>query len=436
MHLPKHVKFIISEIEKAGFEAYAVGGCVRDTILKREPDDWDITTSAKPEEIKEIFSHTIDTGIQHGTVTVMVEKTGYEVTTYRIDGEYEDHRHPKSVTFTPNLVEDLKRRDFTINAMAYSEKKGLVDEFDGIDDMERKLIRCVGNPMERFREDALRIMRAVRFAAQLGYSIEDKTREAMKILSPNLKDISAERINVELTKLLVSNHPELIYDAYKLGITAVVLPEFDIAMNTEQNHPHHCYTVGEHSLRALMEVENDKVLRYTILLHDIGKPATKTTDEEGLDHFYGHAELSSSMANEICRRLKFDNDSRNKIVRLIKYHDIKIEETERAVRRAVAKVGEDLFPLLLKVKKADLQAKSDFKREENKRILEHIETIYREILKKNQCLSLKSLAVTGKDLIDHGMKPGKEMGETLQRLLELVLEEPEKNTKEYLLKQI
>lgn len=436
MHLPKHVKFIISEIEKAGFEAYAVGGCVRDTILKREPDDWDITTSAKPEEIKEIFSHTIDTGIQHGTVTVMVEKTGYEVTTYRIDGEYEDHRHPKSVTFTPNLVEDLKRRDFTINAMAYSEKKGLVDEFDGIDDMERKLIRCVGNPMERFREDALRIMRAVRFAAQLGYSIEDKTREAMKILSPNLKDISAERINVELTKLLVSNHPELIYDAYKLGITAVVLPEFDIAMNTEQNHPHHCYTVGEHSLRALMEVENDKVLRYTILLHDIGKPATKTTDEEGLDHFYGHAELSSSMANEICRRLKFDNDSRNKIVRLIKYHDIKVEETERAVRRAVAKVGEDLFPLLLKVKKADLQAKSDFKREENKRILEHIETIYREILKKNQCLSLKSLAVTGKDLIDHGMKPGKEMGETLQRLLELVLEEPEKNTKEYLLKQI
>lgn len=436
VHLPEQVKFIISEIEKAGFEAYAVGGCVRDTILEREPSDWDITTSAKPEAIKSIFSHTIDTGIQHGTVTVMLEKNGYEVTTYRIDGEYEDNRHPKNVIFTPNLIEDLKRRDFTINAMAYSEKKGLVDEFDGIGDIERKVIRCVGNPYERFSEDALRIMRAVRFAAQLGYEIEDQTREAMKELSPNLKDISAERINVELTKLLISNHPDYIRDAYELGITKVIFPEFDEAMKTEQNHPHHCYTVGEHTLHALTEVENDKVLRYTLLFHDMGKPATRTTDEEGLDHFYGHAELSSKMANDICRRLKFDNDSRTKIVKLVKYHDLKIEETERAVRRAVAKVGEDLFPLLLKVKRADMLAKSDYKREENQRILAHIEALYHGILEKQQCLSLKTLAVTGKDLLDNGMQPGKEVGETLGRLLDMVLEDPEKNTKEYLLKQI
>ena len=436
MYLPETVKMIISEIEQAGFEAFAVGGCVRDTLLGKEPDDWDITTSARPDEVKTIFPHTVDTGIKHGTVTVIIDKQGYEVTTYRIDGDYEDNRHPSQVTFTPSLLEDLKRRDFTINAMAYNEKNGLIDEFHGMDDIKNHVIRCVGNPMERFNEDALRIMRAIRFAAQLGYRIEDRTREAMKKLSVNLKDISAERICMELTKLIVSPHPEYMRDAWELGITKQILPEFDKAMLTEQNHPHHCYTVGEHILHGLTYIENDRVLRFAMLFHDLGKAETRRTGEDGYDHFYGHAAVSAEMTNGICRRLKFDNDTRNKVVRLVKYHDIKIEETAASVRKTVALVGEDLYDMLLQVKRADMMAKSSYKQKENLLSLDKIEQIYQEVLDKKQCVSLRTLAVSGKDLLDAGMKPGKEIGETLQRLLQTVLEEPDKNTKEYLLNQV
>ena len=244
--LPEKVKFIIDTITEAGYEAYAVGGCIRDSILGRVPDDWDITTSAKPQQVKELFRRTIDTGIEHGTVTVMLDKDGFEVTTYRIDGEYEDSRHPKEVIFTANLIEDLKRRDFTINAMAYNEQAGLVDVFGGTEDIERKMIRCVGNAEERFTEDALRMMRAIRFSAQLGYEIEEGTKEAIRKLAGNLRNISAERIQVELVKLLVSPHPDYLRTAYETGVTKVVLPEFDACMETPQVHPHHCYNVGEH----------------------------------------------------------------------------------------------------------------------------------------------------------------------------------------------
>ena len=283
--LPEKVKYIIETITEAGFEAYAVGGCVRDSVLGREPDDWDITTSASPYQIKELFPRTVDTGIQHGTVTVMLDKDGYEVTTYRIDGVYEDGRHPREVTFTPDLKEDLKRRDFTMNAMAYNGKTGLIDIFDGRKDMENRIIRCVGDPEERFREDALRMMRAVRFSAQLGYEIEAATETAITHLAENLKKISAERIQVELLKLLCAPYPGRIRSAYELGITKIILPEFDSCMETAQNNPHHCYTVGEHSIRAMEAVEPDKCLRLAMLFHDIGKPVTKTTDQEGIDHF-------------------------------------------------------------------------------------------------------------------------------------------------------
>ncbi|MBQ8596767.1 MAG: CCA tRNA nucleotidyltransferase, partial [Lachnospiraceae bacterium] len=258
--LPEKVKFIIDTIMDAGYEAYAVGGCIRDSILGRIPDDWDITTSATPDQVKELFKRTVDTGIQHGTVTVMLDKEGFEVTTYRIDGEYEDSRHPKEVTFTANLVEDLKRRDFTINAMAYNDKAGLVDVFEGIQDIERKMIRCVGCPKERFTEDALRMMRAVRFSAQLGYEIEENTAVAIKELAGNLVNISAERIQVELVKLVTSPHPENLRIAYETGITKVILPEFDVCMETVQNNPHHCYTVGEHTLKSMQSIQPDKVL--------------------------------------------------------------------------------------------------------------------------------------------------------------------------------
>lgn len=436
MNLPKHVKAIITTLEKAGFEGYAVGGCVRDTLLGKEPDDWDITTSAAPQQVKELFSRTIDTGIQHGTVTVLMDRETYEVTTYRIDGEYEDGRHPKEVVFTANLLEDLKRRDFTINAMAYNDKSGIVDAFGGMDDLENKVIRCVGDPVERFTEDALRMMRAVRFSGQLGYEIDEKTGQAVTQLAPTLSKISAERICTELTKLMVSPHPDYLRKAYELGMTRVFLPEFDAVMETLQNNPHHCYSAGEHILHSLNHVRADKVLRFAMLFHDLGKAVTRTTDEEGVDHFHGHVERSADMADLIMKRLRFDNDTREKVVRLVKYHDLKIELTPKAVRRAIVKTGEELFPYLLEVKRADFLAQSMYLREEKEEELKQLEAIYKEVIANKDCTSVKMLAVNGSDLIAAGMKPGKELGAALQRLLEIVLEDPSLNTKEYLLSQI
>ena len=436
MNLPKHVKAIITTLENAGFEGYAVGGCVRDTLLGKIPDDWDITTSAAPQQVKGLFSRTIDTGIQHGTVTVLMEKETYEVTTYRIDGEYEDGRHPKEVVFTANLLEDLKRRDFTINAMAYNDKSGIVDAFGGIQDLENKVIRCVGEPAERFTEDALRMMRAVRFSGQLGYEIEEKTGQAVTQLAPTLSKISAERICTELTKLMVSPNPDYLRKAYELGMTKVFLPEFDAVMKTPQNNPHHCYSAGEHILHSLLYVRPDKVLRFSMLFHDFGKAVTRTTDEDGIDHFHGHVEQSAAMADRIMKRLRFDNDTREKVVRLVKYHDLEIGLTKKAVRRAIVKVGEELFPYLLEVKKADVLAQSMYLREEKEEELQQLETLFKEIVASKDCTSVRMLAVNGSDLIAAGMKPGKELGETLKRLLELVLEDPSLNTKEYLLSQI
>ena len=257
MNIPKDVDFIIKKLEENGYEAFAVGGCVRDTILGREPKDWDITTSALPQKVKEIFRRTLDTGLQHGTVTVMLKHIGYEVTTYRIDGEYKDSRHPESVEFTTNLIEDLKRRDFTINAMAYNSKYGVVDAFDGIGDLQRKVIKCVNDPEERFTEDALRMLRAVRFSAQLGFEIEEKTEKAIKKLAPTLEKISAERICAELEKLILSDNPDKLIEAYNLGITKVVLPEFDAMMECKQDTPYHMYNVGEHTIKVMENVEND-----------------------------------------------------------------------------------------------------------------------------------------------------------------------------------
>ena len=266
IQIPEKAKYIIETIQNAGFEAYVVGGCVRDSILGRCPEDWDITTSARPEQVKALFRRTIDTGIQHGTVTVMLDKEGFEVTTYRVDGKYEDSRHPKEVTFTPNLEEDLKRRDFTINAMAYNETEGLIDIFGGLQDIEAKMIRCVGDPEERFGEDALRIMRAIRFSAQLGYEIHEDTEAAIRKLAPTLQKISAERIQVELTKLLISPHPDTLRDAYDMGVTKVILPEFDAMMETPQKHKHHKYNVGEHTLHALIEIA--PVLEQALILDE------------------------------------------------------------------------------------------------------------------------------------------------------------------------
>ena len=433
IEIPSKAEIIINTLEAAGFEAYAVGGCVRDVLLGRCPNDWDITTSAKPEQVKTLFHRTVDTGIAHGTVTVLIDKDGFEVTTYRVDGEYEDGRHPKEVTFTASLEEDLKRRDFTINAMAYNPKRGLVDLFGGQTDLENKMIRCVGDPLERFTEDALRIMRAVRFSAQLGFSLEQNTRKGLSALAPNLKHVSAERIQVELVKLLVSPHPDYLRIAYEAGITREFLPEFDRCMETPQNTPHHCYNVGEHILHSLLYVREDKVLRLTMLFHDIAKPLVQTTDENGRTHFKGHGEEGEKMARKILRRLKFDNDTIAKVSRLVRWHDLRPTPAPADVRKAMNVIGEELFPMWMEVQYADNKAKSDYKREEKTARQEGVKKTWEEIVRTGQCVSLKGLAITGSDLIEAGMKPGKEMGEVLHKLLELVLEEPDLNKKEKLL---
>lgn len=437
IQIPEKANRIISVLTEAGFEAYVVGGCVRDAILGRTAADWDITTNALPSQVKALFPRTVDTGLQHGTVTVMQGKEGFEVTTYRIDGEYLDGRHPDRVIFTPSLLEDLKRRDFTVNAMAYNEKDGLVDAFDGLGDLKRRQIRCVGDPKERFTEDALRILRAARFSAQLGFEIEEKTKAALSEFAQSLSRVSAERIQAELVKLLVSPHPEVFRVLWETGISAVVLPEFDACMETPQKNPHHCRSVGEHTLYALPFVEPEKVLRLAVLLHDIGKPLTRTTDEEGVDHFYGHAQKGAEMANQILRRLKFDNDTRKKAVKLVLVHDdLQVVPTPRGVRRAVHRIGAEVFPDYLKLRRADIMAQNPAVQEEKLKALSETQRLYQKILDSQNCLSLKDLAVTGKDLIEAGIRPGPELGKTLNELLELVIEHPEYNTKESLLKRI
>lgn len=435
IEIPQGAAWVLEQLRDAGYEAYVVGGCVRDSLLHRMPDDWDITTSAKPEDTKRIFRRTVDTGIQHGTVTVMVDRTGYEVTTYRIDGEYADGRHPEHVTFTASLLEDLKRRDFTINAMAYSPAEGLVDEFDGIGDINRRVIRAVGDPVQRFTEDALRMMRAIRFSAQLDYRIDEATREGIRLLAPNLQKVSAERIRVELEKLLLSEHPEELKEAYELGLLRQFLPELSECMECGQNNPHHCLSVGDHILCAVKAARRDKVLRLALLLHDIAKPQVKTTDENGIDHFHGHAARSAALADRILRDLKYDNQTREAAVRLIAWHDCNLGDSLPEIRKSISELGEEWLLPLLEVKTSDVEAQSDYQRDEKLDKIEYWRNAFEEIRCAGDCLSLKDLAVSGKDLIAAGAAPGKEIGRILHEMLEEVLREPAHNTREYLLEK-
>lgn len=435
IEIPQGAAWVLEQLRDAGYEAYVVGGCVRDSLLHRKPDDWDITTSAKPEDTKRIFRRTVDTGIQHGTVTVMVDRTGYEVTTYRIDGEYADGRHPEHVTFTASLLEDLKRRDFTINAMAYSPAEGLVDEFDGIGDINRRVIRAVGDPVQRFTEDALRMMRAIRFSAQLDYQIDEDTREGIRLLAPNLQKVSAERIRVELEKLLLSEHPEELKEADELGLLRQFLPELSECMECGQNNPHHCLSVGDHILCAVKAARRDKVLRLALLLHDIAKPQVKTTDENGIDHFHGHAARSAALADRILRDLKYDNQTREAAVRLIAWHDRNLGDSLSEIRKSISELGEEWLLPLLEVKTSDVEAQSDYQRDEKLGKIEYWRNAFEEIRRAGDCLSLKDLAVSGKDLIAAGAAPGKEIGRILHEMLEEVLREPAHNTREYLLEK-
>ncbi len=436
MYLPNDVTYIIDILMKNGYEAYAVGGCVRDSLLGRTPGDWDITTSAMPEETKALFERTFDTGIEHGTITVLLNGVGYEVTTYRIDGKYEDSRRPTEVTFTRNLREDLLRRDFTINAMAYNERDGIVDIFGGIEDLNKGIIRCVGNANARFSEDALRILRAVRFSAQLGFEIEEGTKQGIRDLANTLQNISVERIQVEMVKLLTSPNPEYLNHAYELGITAIIMPEWDLMMDTTQENIHHLYSVGVHSLHAMKAIEAKKHLRLAAMLHDVGKPAKKTIDEQGVAHFYGHDKEGELLVKRILRRWKFDNETIQKVSKLVLFHDYRMEPTLRNVRRAMNRIGEELFPDYLKLRKADVLAQSEYQQNEKLKTLEETYKIYEEILEKNQCVSLKSLAITGSEVIECGVPQGKEVGRVLQMLLDEVIEDADKNTQKYLVARV
>jgi tRNA nucleotidyltransferase (CCA-adding enzyme) len=455
IEIPSGAKFIIDQLYKNGYEAFVVGGCVRDSLMGKEPKDWDITTSASPYDVKEIFSRTVDTGIKHGTVTVLVDKVGYEVTTYRIDGEYKDSRHPEEVIFTQDLKEDLRRRDFTINAMAYNDTVGVVDEYNGMNDLKNRIIRCVGVPSERFEEDALRILRAIRFSAQLGFSIDSDTKDAMRKYAHTLDKISAERIKVEMDKTLMSNNPKKIYDAYELGITKIYLEEFDNMIGVLQENPNHMYDVGQHTLCAIEKLSNilkdDNLTKYsgelysekeklalmwTILLHDIGKPSCKFFDEKGVAHFHNHELVGVDMAAKIFNRLKFDNYTADLAKKLIRWHDYRFVNKHISIRKSMNKIGVDIFEYLFLIKRADTLAQNITTIEQKLKDLDFSYNIFKDICDKSQCVSLKDLAIDGRDLIELGIKPGRKIGEYLKQLLEIVIEDPSLNDKKILIDKL
>lgn len=427
--VPQQVQYILDVLRENNHHAFIVGGCVRDCIRGSIPADWDIATDAVPDEVKLLFHKTVDTGIKHGTVSVLINGSSYEVTTYRIDGEYLDFRKPDSVSFTSSIEEDLSRRDFTINAIAYNPIDGIVDPFGGIDDIKAGIIKTVGDPDKRFREDALRMLRAVRFSAQLGFSIDKNTLDAIIRNCRLIENISAERIRDELTKTLMSDNPfrfSLLMDTKLIKYT---LPEFEPCFTTVQNNPYHAYDVALHTLHSVSNIEKDKVLRWTMLFHDIGKPGAKTTDEKGIDHFYNHQQLSVKLAKSAMLRLRFDKKSMDKILLLVKCHDMHIKTEHKSVRKAMGKVGEDIFEDLLKVIEADKKAQNPELLEERNRKFKKLWEIYNEVKEKGQCTSLKSLAVNGDDLIAAGIEPGRKIKELLDNLLEKVIEEPELNNK-------
>ncbi len=429
---PESVRHIMRVLREQGYEAYVVGGCVRDALLGKVPKDWDIAGSALPDAVKKLFPKTVDTGLKHGTVTVVMEGEAFELTTFRIDGQYDDNRHPEQVEFTGRLEDDLSRRDFTVNAMAWSEETGLVDLFGGRVDLAARRIKTVGLPGERFHEDALRMLRAVRFAAGLGFEIDGQTLEGIIANNALIVNISSERIRDELNGILTSDYPmkfQLLRDS---GLLKLIMPEVDACFDTPQNNPHHIYNVGEHSLHALSPIENDKCLRWAMLLHDTGKVVTRSTDEEGIDHFYGHSARSVEIAEAVLKRMKFDNRSMERIIRLIKFHDRDIISQPKAVARAVNVVGDDIFMDLLKVKRADMAAHNPPVIQKGIEYADEIERIYAELKEDHCCFSLKDLAIDGNDLLALGFQEGRELGRTLKLLFERVLEDPTLNEKEKL----
>lgn len=433
MDMPKNVDTAINLLQSAGFEAYAVGGCVRDSLLGKTPNDWDITTSAKPEDMKSVFAdfHCIDTGIKHGTVTVVIDGEPLEITTFRLDGEYEDNRHPKSVTFTSNLGADLGRRDFTVNAMAYSKKTGTVDLFGGQNDLKNKIIRCVGDPDRRFNEDALRILRALRFASALDFEIEEKTAQSLLKNRALLGNISEERIAKELLKLVCGKGAKRILTDFA-PVLFEILPELQPMYKNSHDNPHHCYDIYEHTLIAVESIDPEPTLRFAMLLHDCGKPAVKKFDENGVAHFYGHQRISAEISAQILARLKVSNKFRDEILFLVSNHDRwELYENTEKMPRYLSKFGLDGVLNLLKVMRADVLAQSPEYRYRLDQIADAEETA-KNLAAQKPCLSLSELQINGRTLMDIGIPQGRKLGAVLAQLLDEVIDGVTKNTQEAL----
>jgi len=433
MDMPKNVDTAINLLQSAGFEAYAVGGCVRDSLLGKTPNDWDITTSAKPENMKSVFAdfHCIDTGIKHGTVTVVIDGEPLEITTFRLDGEYEDNRHPKSVTFTADLGADLGRRDFTVNAMAYSKMTGTVDLFGGQNDLKNKIIRCVGDPDRRFNEDALRILRALRFASALDFEIEEKTAQSLLKNRALLGNISEERIAKELLKLVCGKGAKRILTDFA-PVLFEILPELQPIYKNSHDNPHHCYDIYEHTLIAVESIDPEPTLRFAMLLHDCGKPAVKKFDENGVAHFYGHQRISAEISAQILARLKVSNKFRDEILFLVSNHDRwELYENTEKMPRYLSKFGLDGVLKLLKVMCADVLAQSPEYRYRLDQIAD-AEEIAKNLAVQKPCLSLRELQINGRTLMDIGIPQGRKLGAVLAQLLDEVIDGVTKNTQEAL----
>ncbi len=433
--LPKEVNLILNTLNSNGYDAYVVGGCVRDSVMNIEPQDWDITTEALPEEIIYIFSQykLLTTGVKHGTVGVIIDRKVYEITTYRIDGEYKDNRHPDKVTFSDKLEYDLERRDFTINAMAYNPKTGIIDLFDGKTDLKYKAIRCVGDADCRFKEDALRILRGLRFASTYDFTIEINTSDAMIENRKLLNNISEERIITEFNKLLCGVSARYILNRYK-KIFAVFIPEIEVMFNFDQKNPHHNKTLWKHTTKSIDKIEPNLALRLTMLFHDIGKPLAQEYDEvKGICHYIGHNTFSVAIAENIMKRLKYSNELIETVKTLILYHDVRFSDNKKHIKRLLSKIGEDNFKLLLKVQRADILAQSNYQIEEKLNNLNFTETALNQIISENECFKLKDLAVNGHDLMRIGIIKGQDIGSTLNFLLSNVIDGNIKNEKEILL---
>lgn len=430
------IKIIFDTLNNAGYECFMVGGCVRDFLLNVKPHDVDFATNATPDEMKECFKNfnVIETGIKHGTLTVLVNHIPYEVTTYRVDGEYLDNRRPESVTFVKDIKHDLARRDFTINAIAYNPNVGFVDCFNGMKDLKDGIIRCVREPMERLNEDSLRILRALRFSAVLGYNIDAETERACFRLASLLRNISAERIVSELFKTIIqTNAHKIIFDY--IDIWGEVIPELLKMKGFNQHNPHHVHDVLKHTCVALEGASKDLIVRLTVLFHDIGKPDSFTMDEKGNGHFYGHALKSVDITKDILDRLKVDNSTKHQVLTLIKYHDLDLQPTEKYVRKLCYKLGDlEMVKKLILVQRADNYGQAPI---HNERInkFNKIDEIIKDLEQQNLSFTLKDLAVNGSDMISLGLA-GKQIGDSLKFLMEAVLNDEVENNYEKLLKYL